>query len=233
MEGSMILKSVSGSKAQAKTIVAFYYIRIFAQPMSSIAILRSLGPLVFSSMLAACGGSFSESTNPLKWTEEVTLPDGRLLSLTREQHFSSDDLVGRYWFEFSHPETMKTVRWENNGFWKPVALYLEGADVVLLVRAKFDFNSIGCPKPREVAFRFRDGMWSQVPLLSTAIKQLTVNLIDDPKDARAQIIGKSRKLDAAATIEATKIHGAKQSIDFSGVKEQVFHCKQLQKIEIR
>lgn len=204
-------------------------------PLTSTRLVVACCLLFLPLWLTSCGGQFGERTNPLRWTEDVTLPDGRIVTLKREQHFAAHDLIGKYSFEFQHPDTKQAVRWENEGNWKTVAIYVELGVVYLVVEPKFGGHEemAGCPSPRQIVYQFKGNAWEQVPLLSSPRKVVESNLIRDPKAARESIISNRRSLDARATLEATKIHGAVQLVDFSRVTEQAFLCKERQKIDLK
>ena len=68
--------------------------------------------------------------NQARWTEDVRLPDGRTITLTRSQDFGGPTEIGqrstttKYWLEFSNPDTGERVRWQSDRDLAPVALGL-------------------------------------------------------------------------------------------------------------
>ncbi len=70
--------------------------------------------LVCSTLLAGCG------SGDLTWTEDVRLPDGRVITLKRwvefeggSSHFREPSTESRQSFEFKHPDTGEIVKWRN------------------------------------------------------------------------------------------------------------------------
>jgi hypothetical protein len=70
--------------------------------------------LLCSMLLAACGSS------DLTWTEDVKLPDGRVITLKRwvefkggSSHLGDPSTESRQSLEFKHPDTGEIVKWRN------------------------------------------------------------------------------------------------------------------------
>ncbi|WP_316874427.1 hypothetical protein [Ralstonia edaphi] len=125
-----------------------------------------VGALVFAVGLTAC----DKLGTPLKWTEDVRLPDGRIVTLTRYQEFNGwRDLGGPptesdYWFEFRHPDTGQIVRWKWDRTLESLALMMDGRTPMLLVMPNFNGSEQNkCPNPPYLLYRFAGG-WEQVPL---------------------------------------------------------------------
>jgi hypothetical protein len=96
--------------------------------------------LLLTTALSAC----NKSNAPLKWTEDVRLPDGRVVTLTRYQEFKGPHELGDtpsesdYWFEFKHPDTGEVVRWQSDRDLETLALMMDGkVPVLLLISQKY------------------------------------------------------------------------------------------------
>ena len=64
----------------------------------------------------------------LTWMEEVKLPDGRVVTLTRHQEFrDADHDPGNYWFEYADPDTKENVRFESTRAFATMALFKRGS----------------------------------------------------------------------------------------------------------
>jgi hypothetical protein len=98
----------------------------------------------------------------LKWTEDVRLPDGRIVTLTRYQEFKGPHELGEtpsasdYWFEFKHPDTGEVVRWQSDRDLATLALMMDGGAPVLLTRPHFGSSMIRyrCPNPPYLLYQF-------------------------------------------------------------------------------
>ncbi len=102
-------------------------------------------------------GCFSDSN--LSWTEDVKLPDGRVVTLSRYVEFkgggsqfgdpSTESLIR---FEFKHPSSGEVVRWESTKqqkLQKTIALWLDNGKPMLLTEPAYggELFAYGCPNP--------------------------------------------------------------------------------------
>ena len=187
---------------------------------------RALASGLLAAMLpiAACTGS------SLKWTGDVLLPDGRIVTLTRYQEFKGPSepftppTESYYWFEFKNPDTGKKVRWENDRYLATVALSFDGATPQLLTSPNFSgafkFN---CPDPSYLLFRHIDGRWVQVPLTEIVPSVITPNMTSFDVRYVRQFIEANHGHLSAANVAA---HGLSlfqgKVIDLTELKEQTF-----------
>ena len=164
----------------------------------------------------------------LRWIEDVRLPDGRIVTLTRYQEFMGPYTLGDtptesdYWFEFKHPSTGTTVRWDGKRELATVALMMRGETPVLLVTPQFggDFK-FDCPEPRYLLFQFANSAWQRIDLETIPVKRLRSNMTTWPKSYRSDIEAAYKKLNA----DTAARNGAWFSladIDFGLMKKQVF-----------
>lgn len=148
--------------------------------------------LVISAIAIAVATGCSAQTPPLKWTEDVRLPDGRVVTLTRYQEFKGPHELGEtptesdYWFEFKHPDTGQIVRWQSDRDLATLALMMDGAAPVLLVTPHFGDSMLRykCPNPPYLLYRF-EGNWKPVPIDRIPVKRLRVNMTESPKYQKA------------------------------------------------
>jgi len=129
-------------------------------------------------LLTACG-------DRLKWTEDVLLPDGRTVTLTRLQEFNGppgEPFAPRtesyHRFEFTNPDTGKKVRWENDRDLTTVALSIDDKVPQLLTTLEFGGSvyRYNCPSPLYVAFQYTGSNWVQVPITQLARKIIRSNM---------------------------------------------------------
>jgi hypothetical protein len=153
--------------------------------MMKCAVIIAMGALLAS--VSGCARS-------LKWTEDVRLPDGRVVTLKRYQKFGGPHEIGYpstetdYWLEFKSPVTGKIVRYDGDRNLGTVALMFEhGTPRLLLVPRYEGFYTYNCPDPPYLLYEFRDGRWVSVPLTILRGRRLVPNMTYSPSDARAEI----------------------------------------------
>ncbi len=167
---------------------------------------RDVSSIVFSLMLMTTLSACSKSSSPLKWTEDVRLPDGRVVTLTRYQEFKGPHELGDtpsesdYWFEFKHPDTGQVIRWQSDRDLETLALMMDGKVPMLLASPMFGISMrrYKCPNPIYLLFRF-EGTWKQVPLDQIPVKRLRVNMTFGPSDSRKLIESSGYRLTADQT----------------------------------
>jgi len=174
--------------------------------------------------LAACG------SGGLKWTEDVLLPDGRTVTLTRYQEFKGPSQPFQpptesfYWFEFVNPDTGKKVRWENDRYLATVALSLSGATPQLLTSPNFSgSHRFNCPDPSYLLYRYIEGRWVQVSLTDLVPIVITSNMTSFNVRYVRQFIEANHGYLSAANVAA---HGLSlfqgKVIDLTTLKAQTF-----------
>jgi hypothetical protein len=191
---------------------------LFAKP-------RSISIACTAVLVLACGEDRS-----IKWTEDVLLPDGRTVVLTRYQEFRGPSEIGQppsdsyYWFEFKHPDTSEKVRWETKVEPGTVALMIHERTPLLLTRPRFgsglrDFN---CPNPPYLLYRHvAAGKWERIDLDQIPVKRLRANMTFGASSSIKQIKELNHHLDVGIT--AQSMYQFKPWImDFANVK-QTFH----------
>jgi hypothetical protein len=187
-----------------------------------------MGLLFIALSLAACA-----DWDSLRWVEKVKLPDGRVITLDRYQHFGGrvseegTPTVTDYWFETVHPDTGEKVRWESRGNVSTVAIFVAETKFYLLTTPTFGGHDreFGCPRPPFLLYRFEGKQWTDVSLSEAPLKQLTANMTVDPKRSRAYILGKEKKL-STEDVKKTVLMDNRMSsaIDFAGMPQR-FVCR--------
>jgi hypothetical protein len=167
------------------------------------------------------------SNKPLEWTEDVLLPDGRVVTLTRYQEFEGPHEIGDtptesdYWFEFKHPDTGEIVRWESNRDLATLALLFDGETPLLLTRPNFGgVHRRNCPNPPYLLFRY-DAGWHQVDLGTIAVRRIRVNVTASPKGRRELIRSSSNHLSVEKTQDSRHINRP-YIINFDLMTKQTF-----------
>jgi hypothetical protein len=188
------------------------------------ALMGAVGLLV-----AAVGACKPSDSDALKWTEDVKLPDGRIVTLTRYQEFKGPHEIGDtpnqsdYWLEFKNPVTGEMVKWEQKGpGLSTLVLMMDGDAPILLVTPDFGNSSreFNRPNPPYLLYKYEKS-WEKVDLTSIPIKRVKVNMTFAPKDRRQLIIDSHGKLDALVTSES-EFMGRPYWINFTRMKRQTF-----------
>ena len=181
--------------------------------------------ILVSVFLLAC----NKGVSPLKWTEDVRLPDERIVTLTRQQNFDDFDYVSSHWLEFRHPDTGETIRWENSGTMRNVELFIHERQVNIVVTPTFASHSdlSGCPEPPYFIYRYNAGQWEQYPLLQSPLKQIKENVTIDPKLAREDIKKHNNQL-TSRDIDGFIFNHRSEPVNFdlNKITEQKFFCPQ-------
>jgi hypothetical protein len=157
--------------------------------------------LAMGAMAIAVATGCSAKDTPLKWIEDVRLPDGRVVTLTRYQEFKGPHELGDtptatdYWFEFKHPDTGQIVRWQSDRDLATLAVMMDQKMPVLLAMPNFGgLDRLGCPNPPYLLYRYEAGAWRQVPIDQIPIKRLRVNMTFNPKEQRVLIRSSNYRL---------------------------------------
>lgn len=185
--------------------------------------------IMMAPLIIAVGACKLGDSDPLKWTEDVKLPDGRIVTLTRYQEFKGTHEIGDtpnqsdYWLEFKNPTTGELVKWEQKGSGlSTLALMMDGDAPILLVTPDFGRapREYDFPNPPYLLYKYEKS-WVKVDLSSIPIKRIRVNMTFAPKDSRKLIIDSGGKLSALST-SATEFMGRPYWINFSRMNRQTF-----------
>ncbi len=177
-------------------------------------------------LLAGCSGS-------LKWTEDVMLPDGRIVTLTRHQEFNGPHELGQrdtpsdYWLEFKNPDSNERVRWNGRRELTTVALLMDKGAPELLMSPWFGgMRQWNCPDPAYLLYRHEAGEWKQVPLTTLRGQKIRPNMTDSPPDAREDISAHGNHLDWQLAGHVSDALEPIAYIDFTNLDTQTFgkHC---------
>jgi hypothetical protein len=198
-------------------------IRPFWAPFRSV---RNIFFLLGVLLLCSC---MNAEDKPLKWTEDVQLPDGRVVTLTRYQEFKGPHELGDmptesdYWFEFKHPDTGEVVRWQSDRDLSTLALFMQNSKIFLLTKPQFGSSEFryGCPNPPYLLFVLENAQWKQVSLKTIPLKRIRVNLTFDAKYQRQVIRSFGLHLNTNQT-QSSEHEGRPFIINFERLFEQTF-----------
>lgn len=180
----------------------------------------------------------------LNWTEDVRLPDGRVVTLNRHQEFKGPYELGDSpspsdnWFEFKHPDTGQLVRWQSDlkigervpfGDKLPalphdyhlglatVELMMDGKTPVLLVKTEWSgsLDLYNCPSPRYLLYRWEtDSSWNLVPLEQLPLKRFRSNMSLVDSGYRKNIEASNLHLNAEQTSSSESGWGLPYILNF-------------------
>lgn len=186
--------------------------------------------------IAMLGGCSNESK--LSWTEDVKLPDGRVVTLQRytefksgSSHLGDPSTESLQRFSFKHPKTGETIRWENTeeqGRLKTIALWLVGDTPTLLTRPAYggDEWTFKCPNPPYLLYEYVQGQWKSKPLVQIGINRLRSNMTAHPLKKRQHIEDNKRHLTADQTADSYTYRDGKYRVpyvlDFTDMPPQTF-----------
>lgn len=169
------------------------------------------------------------SSKTLNWTEDVLLPDGRTVTLTRHQEYErrySWEAFGNgdYWFEFKNPDTGKPVRWSHDRGLGTVALLVSNAAPYLLTITAdgHGMEAYHNPNPPYLLFKFEGAAWTQLTLKEMPIQRLRSNMTDTGFTARERVNGNGHHLSTDITQASVIDTERPWVIDFSLLEEQTF-----------
>jgi hypothetical protein len=195
--------------------------------------MRFAVPMLLALVLSACGKS-----SQLEWTEDVKLPDGRVITLSRwvefkggSSHPGEASTESRQRFEFKLPDSGEVVKWQSDmehGLLKTVAVWIEGGRPLLLTEPAYGGDSIkfSCPNPPYLLYEYASGQWRTKPLSKIQIKRIRANLTMHPLERRVEIEQNRRHLSIAETSDShiylEGVHPVPYIIGFEGMPEQTF-----------
>jgi hypothetical protein len=143
--------------------------------------------------MGALLASVSGCARSVKWTEDVRLPDGRVVTVKRYQKFGGPHEIGDsstetdYWLEFKSPATGKIVRYSGDRSLGTVALMIEDGAPRLLLTPHYEMRDHNCPDPPYLLYEFRDGRWQSVSLMLLRGRRIVPNMTYSAASARAEI----------------------------------------------
>ena len=195
---------------------------------------RYLLALIATALLAGCKPS------PLVWKEDVLLPDGRTVTLSRKQIWNDssrtlDKGPADSSFEFTDPDTKQRIRWASNDDYSTRVLFKHAGTVYLLTSPAHgggDFR-LDCPTPSYLLFKWIGDRWQAVWLPDIPVKRLYWNMTINPDDNKIEEIEKSNfHLSADATMTHIGWESSQKqkpmNISFEGMTYQTFgrdRCK--------
>ena len=205
-----------------------------SEQLPSAAMGRSyllLVTLLACTLLAGCG------VETLDWKEDVPLPDGRSIIVSRHEGYGGSYELGGTpttslsTLEFKHPATGQLVRYESDGSYYPVSLFSSGNDLYLVVRFKtggVHFDE-GCPEPSALVLRYTLGRWIRVPLSASPLKRIEPNMIVDPKYTKGEIKNRNYHLGSLDIIRIEAETKGKFTLDLTNISEPKYSCPEQRK----
>ena len=178
--------------------------------------------LAMTLFLSAC-------SDPLRWREEILLPDGRIVTAVRYQEFKGPSepfkppTASYYRVEFKNPDTGEKVIWENSRDLATVALSINDKRPELITTPSFGTLRYRCPDPPYVAFQYLDGQWVRIPLTALARKVVVPNMTIWSIDYLRPLIEAQGHRWSARDVAANmpeKLRG--KTIDLTGLEKQRF-----------
>jgi hypothetical protein len=179
--------------------------------------------LVVCAAMSGCAPS-------VKWTEDVLLPDSRVVTVARYQEFKGSFEIGQspgasaYWLEFVNPDTKQLVSWKNDGTLSVIALFIHQEVPYLLVErgSGTDRRDFNCPDPPYFLHRFEGGSWNQIPLKEIPLTRLAANLTYVSHRKRELIEASNHHLSVEQTKLQTVSNMQPWIMDFSLLDKQTF-----------
>lgn len=189
--------------------------------------------LVVIAGVAGCSDNAS-----LRWTEDVMLPDGPIITLDRYVEFkggasrpgdpSTESLQK---LSFRHPASGATIRWENSateGLLRTIALWIEHDTPVLLTRPAYggDSRKYKCPNPPYLLLAHVNGRWQLKPLADIGLDRLRSNMTSYVFEDRRRIEEGKHHLTAQQTSDSYTYRDGKFRVPymlvFKGMPAQSF-----------
>jgi hypothetical protein len=139
------------------------------------ALLWTLG---FALLLTGCEPS------SIRWTEDVRLNDGRVVTVERFVEFNGPPpepfkprSQSRLELAFKHPNSGARVEWIGERIYSPIALFVRNDEMLLLVGVAFGgWEQLNCPDPGFILWGWREGVWSRLQLEELPIRYVIPNL---------------------------------------------------------
>lgn len=175
------------------------------------------------------------------WREEVALPDGRVILVSRWQKLGSPldrelqdikfgaPVVGHV-IEITNPDTNKTIRWETDKTLTPLAIGINHGAVYLVARPRFCwvYEQLGRPEPPYVFFKYQEGGWQRISVGELPSEIAKANLLVSPRLPELE----SQYVDVATTRSSNiGLSDEIRNIYRSGIKGWEFCVDELPKVK--
>jgi hypothetical protein len=142
-------------------------------------------------MLASTGLLAGCEPSSIRWTEDVRLNDGRVVTVERFVEFKGPTepfqprSQSRLELSFKHPNTGERVEWIGERIYTSIALFIRGDEVLLLNSVGFGgWDQLDCPNPPFILWSWKKGEWSRLPLEDLPIRYVVPNLTQNVVDLR-------------------------------------------------
>lgn len=114
--------------------------------------------LAAAPMLGGCSG------NTLRWTEEVKLLDGRVITVVQKRRIDNDNIEREAWLTFKLPEfSDKEIVWHESLDLLVLNVYQSKVYIVGIPGTEREFRQYGRPMPMYIGYRYESGQWVRLP----------------------------------------------------------------------
>jgi hypothetical protein len=183
--------------------------------------------IAISALLTSLNACKANNSDALHWTEDVNLPDGRMVTLTRYQEFNGPHELGDtptesdYYFEFKNPDTGEHIKWLGQRNLNSLALFSHKGVFYLLTTPWYGDSGFyhNSPNPPYLLYSYKS-KWDRVELTEIPIKRIRVNMVFAPKEMRELI--KTRH-HISSSVSSNSFHkNMPYWIDFNRMERQTF-----------
>ena len=176
-------------------------------------------------LISSC--EYLHNRSDLDWTEDVLLPDGRVVTLKRHQEFRGPHQIGEppsasaYWFEFTNSDTGQKVRWENKTGVSTLVLIISNKVPYLLLTPDFGANMYyyNYPNPDYILYKFNGIYWEYINIEKIPFKKIRVNMSFNFNGMRKEIERSNYHLKKEQTYNSFYQGSLKYIIDFNKMVE--------------
>ena len=213
--------------------------------MNSIVRLIRCVPFLLAVVLFGCSAKEQE----FKWTEDVQLQDGQVITIKRHSIFRGEratfsNMLSWYSVELEHPVTKEEVRWESQVFQSdedsrlPVdlevgvvpsldlyAILVKDGEVSVLTRPAQTYYRLDCPDPPYLIYRWRAGSWQRVPLEEAPYRKFAVNVSIGDISLRETLLNR-KHLGTDVTATQKYMSAFPYVIDLTRMSKQTFGQQQ-------
>ena len=180
-------------------------------------------------LISSC--EYLHNRSDLDWTEDVLLPDGRVVTLKRHQEFRGPHQIGKqpsasaYWFAFINPDTGENIRWESKLAISTLVLMIHKKIPYLLTSPTFGsvYQIFNYPNPPYILYMHINNEWKIIELENIPFKLVRVNMSYNLNDRRKNIEQSNYHLNKDQTYNSFYMGSLKYIINFNKMtKPQTF-----------
>lgn len=174
----------------------------------------------------------------IKWTEDVLLPDGRTVTLSRYEEFGGRYAPGQQspttsasGFEFKHPTTGRVVRFRGNHYFSTRAIFVNGTDTFLILHPYLGGSASyeGCPSPPYVFAKHSVAGWHRIAYAESPLRRITQNMLGGVGGKTDRIRERQNRLGVEFLITVGRPARGLEVIDVDGVDHPKLSCPERRK----